>query len=90
MYLAANGGQEGVVNVESLRGQDDGPETENCPGGPTGDLDQEQEAAGLGHGRLVLREGDGPALGRLLLLDLSHTFQKQNQPEIMMNTDSHN
>ena len=81
--LASDCGQESVVYVECLGREDDGPETQDGPGGPAGDLDQEQEAAGLGHGRLVLGEGDGPPLGRLLLLDLFHTFQKQYQPEII-------
>ena len=79
--LASDCGQESVVYVECLGREDDGPETQDGPGGPAGDLDQKQETTHLGHSCLVFCEGDGPPGCSLLLLNLVHTLQKQDQPD---------
>ena len=43
-------------------------------------LDEEQEPAHPGHGRLVLSEGDGPEGVSLLLLDLADTLEEHGEP----------
>ena len=79
-HLASYWRDESEVDIESLRGQDGGPQAEHGVRGPAADLDQEQEAAHPGHRGLVLSEGDGPAGVRLLLLDLAHTLEEHGEP----------
>ena len=58
-YLATHGWEEGVVDVEGLWWEDDGPEDEDGVGGPAGYLHQEQQATHLvGEDRNIMcREG---------------------------------
>ena len=58
-YLATHGWEEGVVDVEGLWREDEGPEDEDGVGGPAGYLHQEQQATHLvGEDRNIMcREG---------------------------------